>query len=100
MQTRDAIKNVKQAVSHVDVDAVSEQARTTWDKLRHLPQNIGDDEQRLSVLGGSAIGALGLTRIGRPSGWLMLGLGAALIIRGTTGYCGFYKALGIDTKHK
>ena len=100
MQTRDAIRNMKQAVSHVDIDAVTEQARNGWDKFRHLSENINDDEKRYSILGGSALGALGLTRIGRPSGWLMLGIGAALIIRGVTGHCGVYDAMGVDTKNR
>lgn len=100
MSSREAIKSVKQAVSHVDVDAVTEQARDGWSKLKQLPQNVGSDEQRYSIIGGAALGAIGLARLGRPSGWLALGIGAALIIRGTTGHCGMYSAMGIDTKHK
>ena len=100
MSTRQAIKSVKEAVSHVDVDAITDQARSGLDKFKHLPVNVGHDEQRLSIIGGAALGAIGLARITRPSGWLALGIGAALIIRGTTGHCGLYHALGIDTKDK
>ena len=100
MQTRNAIKSVKDAISHVDVDEVTQQARSGLDKLQHLPQNVGQDEKRLSIIGGSALGAIGLARISRPTGWLLLGIGAALIFRGTTGHCSMYSALGIDTKNK
>ena len=100
MSTRAALKSVKDAVSHVDVDAVTDQANTTWDKIKHLPQNISTDEQRISVIGGAALGAVGLVRLDRVTGWLALGAGAALIIRGMTGHCGLYSALGIDTKNK
>ena len=97
MQTRQALRSVKSAISHVDLDAATDQARSGLDKLKHLPQNVSDSEKKLSILGGSALGALALTRISRPSGWLLLGAAAALIVRGTTGYCGLYKALDIDT---
>ena len=100
MPTRNAIASVKDAISHVDIDQVTDQAKHGLDRFRNLPENVGADEKRLSVIGGSALGAIGLARIGRPSGWLLLGIGAALILRGTTGHCGLYSALGVDTKHK
>jgi hypothetical protein len=98
--TRQAVKSVKEAISHVDLDAATEQAKSGLEKLKNLPQNVGEDEKRYSVLAGSAIGALALTRLNRVSGWLMLGTAAGLIIRGTTGHCSMYSALGINTKHK
>lgn len=100
MQSRQAIRSVKDAISHVDIDEVTEQAKSGLDRLKHLPQNVGDDEKRLSIIGGGALGAIGLARLNHLSGWLMLGAGAALIIRGTTGHCGLYSALGVDTKNK
>ena len=98
MPTRQALHSIKDAISHVDVDRVAEQAKSGVDKLKSLPQNVGDNERKLSVLGGSALGAIALTRLTRPSGWLLLGAAAGLIIRGTTGHCGVYSALDVNTK--
>ncbi|MGC4033985.1 MAG: DUF2892 domain-containing protein [Tepidisphaeraceae bacterium] len=100
MSTRSAVKDMKQAVREVDIDAVTEQARSGWDRLkRQLPENISGDEKRLSLVGGAALGAIGLARIGHLSGWLALGAAAALLVRGTTGHCALYSKMGIDTKH-
>ncbi|HEX8323697.1 MAG TPA: DUF2892 domain-containing protein [Tepidisphaeraceae bacterium] len=100
MTTRNALKSVKQAVSHVDVDAVTHQAQSGLNRFKNLPQNVNEDEQKYSLIGGAALGAIGLARITHPTGWLLLGAAAALIIRGTTGHCSLYNSLGIDTKNK
>lgn len=100
MPTRQAIHTIKDAISHVDLDEVTEHAKTGLDRLKDLPQNVGDDEKRLSLIGGGALGLIGLTRLNKASGWLMLGVGAALLFRGSTGHCGLYSSLGVDTSKK
>lgn len=100
MSTRSALKDMKQAVREVDLDAVTEQARSGWAQLQNLPQNVGEDEKRLSLIGGAALGAIGLARIGHLSGWLALGAAAALLVRGTTGHCALYSKMGVDTSNK
>ena len=100
MPSRNALHSIKDAVSHVDVDRVTQQAKDGLSRIAPHEQNLSDNEKKLSILGGSALGAIALTRITKPSGWLLLGAAAGLIIRGSTGYCSVYHALGVDTKNK
>jgi uncharacterized membrane protein len=61
--------------------------------------NVNDTERIISGVGGGALAAYGLTR----GDWLGAGLailGASLLYRGTTGYCGMYDAIGVDTSEK
>jgi uncharacterized membrane protein len=64
-------------------------------RLRRFHANVGPKERAGSLLAGSALIA---TALFRPSAqrWMLLGAGAALLIRGSTGYCSLYHALGID----
>lgn len=65
---------------------------------RRRPINVGESERWASLGVGSFLTLLGLGRRGLP-GLLMAGLGANLIYRGATGYCGMYQRLGVDTAH-
>ncbi|NLO78717.1 MAG: DUF2892 domain-containing protein [Xanthomonadaceae bacterium] len=59
-------------------------------------RNVGDNERRLSLLGGALASILGLRR-GGPLGMLMAGLGAVFMYRGATGHCALYQRLGRST---
>lgn len=58
--------------------------------------NVGDDERIASTAGGVILATVGMLRSG-ATGWLLLGIGASLVYRGTTGHCSAYKALGVNT---
>src|SRR4051812_47481360 len=60
------------------------------------PINVGADERKVSVIAGSAIALLGLSRRSLP-GLALAALGGAMVYRGVTGHCDLYAALGIDT---
>jgi uncharacterized membrane protein len=63
------------------------------DVKRH---NISNTERVLSIVGGGILALAGLRR--RSLGGLIVaGLGAGLVYRGSTGHCGLYEQLGIDT---
>lgn len=64
-----------------------------------LSHNVGDGERALT----GALGAALLTGAFRLRGLSILpalALGAALILRATSGHCALYKHLGIDTRHR
>ena len=66
------------------------------DNLAILPANVGEAERIASVVGGAALLGYGLTC--RGLGRVLLPLaGGALILRGLTGTCGVYAALGVNT---
>jgi len=56
-------------------------------------KNVGDNERRVSLLGGAASVLWGLSRGGLP-GLALAGLGTALIYRGASGYCPMYARMG------
>lgn len=58
--------------------------------------NVGGYERYASAVGGGALAFYGLSRKS-VGGLLLAGLGGALLYRGTTGHCGTYQALGINT---
>jgi Protein of unknown function (DUF2892) len=58
-------------------------------------RNVGKAERWMSALGGAALTALALKR--RSKGSIGLALASVpLLMRGATGHCSFYQALGID----
>jgi uncharacterized membrane protein len=59
-------------------------------------KNVGDIERVVSVLAGGSLLALGLARRTLGTGLLALA-GVPLIVRGATGHCSGYAALGINT---
>ncbi len=60
--------------------------------------NIGEGERWSSVIAGTVLAAVGLTRRSRL-GLALASVGSLLVFRGTTGYCGLYQALGIRTRN-
>lgn len=58
-----------------------------------LNVNVTDPERLLSGLAGMGLCALSTAGLGgsRALNWLLLGLGAALVHRGTSGHCPLYK---------
>jgi uncharacterized membrane protein len=58
--------------------------------------NVAAPERWISVVAGSALAAYGLKRRS-VAGFVMAGLGGALLWRGATGCCPVYKSLGIST---
>jgi len=60
--------------------------------------NVGKTERAISTVGGALLAGLGVSR-GGLSGLALAALGASLILRGTTGHCSLYSALGVDTAH-
>lgn len=67
-----------------------------WEQGQGDGRNVGDNERRLSLVGGALASILGLRR-GGLMGVLMTGLGAALMYRGATGHCGMYARMGRST---
>lgn len=59
-------------------------------------RNLSDPERWISIGAGAGLFVYGLTRRSWP-GWLLAGLGGALIRRGATAHCDVYGALGINT---
>lgn len=58
-------------------------------------RNVGTVERALSITGGGLLAVYGLGRRGVPGTALAL-TGAALVLRGVTGRCRVYEALGVD----
>jgi uncharacterized membrane protein len=58
--------------------------------------NVGMAERIASIAGGGFMALYGLRR-GSIDGFVLMGLGGALIYRGVSGHCHGYKALGIST---
>lgn len=58
--------------------------------------NIADPERWLSVVAGTALAAYGLKRRS-IAGFVLAGVGGALVWRGGTGHCPIYGVLGIST---
>ncbi|MCC6484717.1 MAG: DUF2892 domain-containing protein [Armatimonadetes bacterium] len=61
--------------------------------LDHI--NISSPERAASVIGGSLIALWGLSRRSL-SGLAIAALGGMLVLRGKSGHCSLYEALGID----
>lgn len=61
-----------------------------------LPANVGEVERIASAVGGAALIGFGLTQRGL-AGILLPLAGGALVLRGATGTCSMYAALGVNT---
>ncbi len=61
--------------------------------------NVGDNERIVSIVAGSALALLGLSRR-TATGLLVAAVGGGLIYRGVTGHCAVYTALGYDTANE
>jgi uncharacterized membrane protein len=60
--------------------------------------NVGKGERIVSAAAGALLLLQGLKRRD-PIGLLIAGVGSALAVRGATGHCHMYEALGVDTAH-
>jgi hypothetical protein len=58
--------------------------------------NVGKAERWMSALGGAALAALALRNRSKGAIGLAALAGVPLLVRGATGHCAFYQALGID----
>jgi uncharacterized membrane protein len=59
-------------------------------------QNVGNGERIVSVVAGSILALLGISRRDL-TGLVIAGVGGALAYRGSTGHCYVYNTLGVDT---
>lgn len=66
------------------------------DFLTNQKQNVGTTERIISAVGGGALIAYGIGR-GDATGIVLSLLGGGLALRGTTGHCQVYDAMGVDT---
>lgn len=84
--------------SRVSVSRKAERSDTPETSSRS-EKNIGKTERQVSIVAGAVLGVLGIVRRDLP-GLALAGVGASLVYRGATGYCGCYDALGISTADK
>ena len=70
--------------------------RTFTEYLTDMTKNVGDPERIISTVAGVALTVYGISR-GGVLGILGSVAGGALALRGLTGHCQIYDALGIDT---
>jgi hypothetical protein len=59
--------------------------------------NVGGMERTLSVVAGAILLGGGLRHLRSVSGLLGGAIGAGLLVRGLTGHCSVYQALGLNT---
>lgn len=62
-------------------------------------QNVGNTERIVTTAGGGALIAYGIKRFDL-TGAILAAAGAAIALRGATGQCSVYEALGIDTNSR
>ena len=61
-------------------------------------RNVANGERVASLAASSLLAAIGLSR-GNLPGLLLAGVGGGLLVRGASGRCPMYQALGVDTAH-
>jgi uncharacterized membrane protein len=72
------------------------QEKSITDILTSMNTNVSDTERLVSAVGGSLLTAYGINR-GDTLGILLSVLGGGLMLRGATGHCQVYDAMGVDT---
>lgn len=72
------------------------QEKSLADILTNMNTNVSDTERLVSAVGGSLLAAYGINR-GDTLGVLLSVLGGGLMLRGATGHCQVYDAMGVDT---
>ena len=68
-------------------------------KTRTEQTNVSETERWASLVGGSSLVAYGLVKR-NLSGFALAALGGGLILRGATGHCDVYEAVGVNTSKK
>jgi uncharacterized membrane protein len=61
--------------------------------------NVSENERIASAIAGGALAVLGIAR-GGWAGWALALAGGGLVLRGATGHCSVYQALGVNTVHR
>src|SRR6186997_1805691 len=74
-----------------------ENSLTTF--LTDTSQNVNPVERAASAVAGGALVAYGLKQ-GGIGGTILSLLGGGMLVRGATGHCHVYDALGVDTKDR
>ena len=64
--------------------------------LTNMDTNVGDTERLISAVGGGLLTAYGINR-GDTFGVLLSVLGGGLLLRGATGHCQVYDAMGVNS---
>ena len=70
-------------------------SRERWPAMGSHDINMSEMERTLSVVGGTALALVGLSRISKTSLILLAG-GLYAVYRGVNGHCHVYEQLGID----
>lgn len=71
------------------------QEKSLTDIITNMNTNVGDTERLVSAVGGGLLTAYGINR-GGTLGILLSVLGGGLLLRGATGHCQVYDAMGVD----
>src|SRR5689334_22183991 len=66
-------------------------------QMRASTMNLSDTERFASAVGGALLAVYGISQRSK-SGAMIAAAGGALIVRGATGFCPGYAAVGIDTR--
>lgn len=74
----------------------TKQEKSFTDVLTNMNTNVGDTERIVSAVGGGALVAYGLKR-GDALGIILSVLGGGIALRGATGHCQIYDAMGVNT---
>lgn len=92
-------------ISAGKVNDYAENASISYPNGRKLHQsqaqrdlNVSETERVASAIAGGALAVLGIAR-GGWGGWALALAGGGLILRGATGHCSVYQALGVNTAH-
>ncbi len=72
------------------------QEKSLTDIFTNMNTNVSDNERLVSAVGGGLLTAYGINR-GDAFGVLLSVLGGGLLLRGATGHCQVYDAMGVDT---
>jgi uncharacterized membrane protein len=72
------------------------QEKSFTDILTNMNTNVSETERLVSAVGGGLLTAYGINR-GDTVGILLSVLGGGLLLRGATGHCQVYDAMGVDT---
>lgn len=80
------------------MDQIQQQENSLTSFLTDTSQNVNDVERVASAVAGGAMVAYGVKH-GGVAGALLSMLGGGLLLRGATGHCHLYDAMGVNTTH-
>ncbi len=64
-----------------------------------LEKNVGQAERMASLVGGALLALVGVSRMSLTN-VILVGVGASLLFRGSTGHCSLYQQLGMNTNQE